>query len=55
MWERIRRFAVVSVLIVVGSAAAMLAPFPLPFRGWLRNDRDEVPTELIAEDLRPGG
>ena len=50
MWARLRRFAVVSILIVVGAAAAMLAPFPMPFKGWLRGDRDEVPTELIAEE-----
>jgi len=50
MWARLRRFAVVAVLIAVGFAAAMLAPFPMPFKGWLRGDRDEVPTELIAEE-----
>jgi hypothetical protein len=55
MWATIRRFAVVSVLVAAAAVAAMLAPFPIPFRGWLRGDRDEVPTELVADEVRPGG
>jgi riboflavin transporter FmnP len=55
MWAKVRRVAVVSILVTIGAVAAMLAPFPIPFRGWLRGDRDEVPTELVAEESRPGG